>query len=86
MIMNDKYMLYDVLETEKNMVVNTSIALNEASCTPIYEKYYEMFESISKASKNLFNLAYNKNWYTLEEATKTKIEQEHSKLTKELEN
>ena len=84
--MNDKYILYDILETEKNIVVNTAIALNEASCAPIYDTYFEIFDTISKASKVLFNLAYNKNWYTLEEATKTKIKQEHSKLTKELEN
>lgn len=84
--MNDKYLLYDILETEKNIVVNTSIALNEASCKPIYDTYFEMFDTISKATKTLFNLAYNKNWYTLEEATKTKIKQEYNKLTKELEN
>ena len=82
--MNDKYMVYDVLETEKNMVVNTAIALNEASCTPIYDTYYEMFDAISKESKTLFTLAYNKNWYTLEKGTKTKIEQEYDKLSKEL--
>lgn len=82
--MNDKYMLYDVLETEKNIVVNTAIALNEASCATIYDTYYEIFDAISKASKTLFNLAYNKNWYTLEQATKTKIQQEYDKLSKEL--
>ena len=82
--MNDKYMLYDVLETEKNIVVNTAISLNEASCTPIYDIYYEIFDAISKASKTLFNLAYNKNWYTLEQSTKTKIQQEYDKLSKVL--
>ncbi len=82
--MNDKYILYDILETEKNIVVNTAIALNEASCTPIYDAYFEMFDTISKEAKTLFNLAYNKNWYTLEEATKTKIEQEYTKLNSEL--
>lgn len=84
--MNDKYMLYDILESEKNLVVNTSIALNEASCTPIYETYFEIFQSASTSCKTLFNLAYNKNWYTLEEATKTKVDQEHTKLKKELSN
>ena len=82
--MTDKYMLYDVLETEKNIVVNTAIALNEASCTFIYDTYYEIFDTISKANKILFNLAYNKNWYTLEQSTKTKIQQEYDKLSKEL--
>ncbi len=77
-------MLYDVLETEKNIIVNTAIALNEASCTPIYNTYFEIFNEISKASKKLFNLAYNKNWYTLEESKKNKIQQEYNKISKEL--
>ena len=77
-------MLYDVLETEKNIIVNTAIALNEASCTPIYNTYFEIFNEISKASKKLFNLAYNKNWYTLEQSKKNKIQQEYNKISKEL--
>lgn len=77
-------MLYDVLEMEKNIIVNTAIALNEASCTPIYNTYFEIFNEISKASKKLFNLAYNKNWYTLEESKKNKIQQEYNKISKEL--
>lgn len=29
--MNDKFILYDMLNTEKNMKINTATALNEAS-------------------------------------------------------
>ena len=34
--MNDKFILYDMLNTEKNMKINTATALNEASCDEIY--------------------------------------------------
>ncbi len=84
--MNDEYMLKDVLDTEKSIVSNMSTALNEASCTEIYDCYLSVLTSISSEAKTLFNIAYNKSWYTLENATKTKITTEHDKLTKELKN
>ena len=84
--MEEKYYLQDVLETEKNMTVNMSIALNEASNDELYKKLYKMFDGISKTSKELFTLAYNKNWYTLEKAQKNKIDKEITKLNNELKN
>ena len=50
--MNDKFILYDMLNTEKNMKINTATALNEASCDEIYILYHEMFEDISSSAKN----------------------------------
>jgi hypothetical protein len=82
--MNDEYFLNDILESEKNMVVNMSIALNEASSNHIYETYYKMFEKLSKETKTLFNIAYNLNYYTLEEAENNKICEEINKLSKKL--
>lgn len=82
--MSDKDIVADILETEKNMVVNMAIALNEASCDEIYNLYYGIFKDLTKESKNLFNLAYNNSWYTLEEANSTKIKQEYNKLSNEL--
>lgn len=78
--MEDKYMLYDILASEKAMVANMATALNEASCDGIYKKYHDMFEDSTKEAKDLFNLAYNKGWYTLEEAETQKISECKSKL------
>lgn len=80
----EKYYLFDVLETEKNMVVNMAIALNEASNEDLYRKLYKMFDSISVKTKELFTLAYDKGWYTLEETGVTKIDKEITKLNGEL--
>lgn len=82
--MNDKFILYDMLNTEKNMKINTATALNEASCDEIYILYHEMFEDISETAKNLFTIGFNNNWYTLEETTKTKINESHTKLKNSL--
>ena len=38
--MNDKKIVEDILETEKNLVANMATALNEASCSEIYDSYH----------------------------------------------
>lgn len=82
--MNDKFILYDMLNTEKNMKINTATALNEASCDEIYNLYHGIFEDISSSAKNLFTIGFNNNWYTLEETTQTKIKESHTKLKNSL--
>ncbi len=84
--MNDKYYLFDILASEKNMTVNMAISLNEASCDNIYKKYFAMFKDVSKTAKDLYYFAYNNNWYQLENAESTKISEEINKLEDELEN
>ena len=37
--MTAKDMMADILESEKNLVVNMAISLNEASCDTLYKKY-----------------------------------------------
>ena len=82
--MEDKFIMMDALLTEKDLVDNTAVALNEASCDNIYKAYFNIFEKISKEAKDLFNLCYNNDWYQLEEAPKTKLTKETEKLCKEL--
>lgn len=82
--MDDKFILYDVLNTEKNIVCNMAVSLNEASCDEIYDMYYKMFEEISSSAKKLFNIGFNNSWYVLEEQGKTKIKSSYDKLNKSL--
>lgn len=84
--MEEKYYLYDILADEKNITVNMATSLNEASCDHIYKTYMTMFIETSKHAADLFNLAYNKGWYTLEEAEQTKINTAHTQLDDELNN
>lgn len=83
--MEEKYCLFDILESEKNMAVNMVISLNEASNNNLYKKWFSMFQAISENVKELFYLAYNNGWYNLEEAQETKVTQAINKLEKEQE-
>lgn len=79
--MNDKDFLNDMLETEKNMSVNFTYALNEASNEELFEEIYGMFERIKESQRNLFELAFKKGWYSLEKAEETKINEEYNMLS-----
>ena len=82
--MEDKFIMMDVLQTEKNLTVNTATAMNEASCDNIYKTYSDIFDDLTKEVKEIFNICYNNNWYTLEESPETKITKECDKLCNEL--
>ena len=79
--MNDRDYLNDMLETEKNMSVNFTYALNEASNEELFEMIYNMFQNIKQSQRNLFELAFRKGWYSLEKAEDTKINEEYNKLS-----
>lgn len=82
--MNDENYLNDMLETEKNMSVNMTIALNEASNETLYNELYEMFLQIKNSQRDLYELAFRKGWYSLEKAEQTKISEEYNTLTQSL--
>ena len=64
--MNDKEYIMDILESEKNLSVNMTYALNEASCDKLYKSYLKMFENINKKVKEIFDLSYKLGFYKLE--------------------
>lgn len=78
--MNDENYLNDILETEKNMSVNFTYALNEASNETLFNEIYEMFKQIKEAQRNLFELSFRKGFYTLEKAEINKINEEYNTL------
>ena len=78
--MNDENYLNDTLETEKNMSVNFTYALNEASNETLFNEIYEMFKQIKEAQRNLFELSFRKGFYTLEKAETNKINEEYNTL------
>lgn len=82
--MNDKDYLSSILELEKNMSNNYSIALNEASNDYLYEDYFEFFEDTKDAARDLYDLMFKNGWYTLEKAQETKIQEKVSCFETEL--
>lgn len=79
--MNDRDFLNDILESEKNMSVNYTYALNEASNEELFKRIYDMFIHIKEAQRNLFELSFKKGWYTLEKAEEIKINEEINTLS-----
>ena len=71
--LNDKDILNDTLLSFKFLVDNFAISLNEASNKWIYEHFKNAFDSLSLTQQTLFNVSFEKGWYTIEEAEKTKI-------------
>lgn len=84
--MNDEDMLNSLLEIEKNMSVNLTIALNEASNETLYEHLFDSFETIKDLQRDLFEIAFRYGWYSLEEAETNKIQEEYSKLNNQFQN
>ena len=82
--MNDKEYIMDILESEKNLSVNMTIALNEASCDKLYKSYLKMFENINKKVKEIFDLSYKLGFYKLEKEEGKKIKSTIKTLTQEL--
>lgn len=82
--MTDKEYMMDMLDTEKYISVNMTYALNEASCEKLYKKYLDMFKNINEYAKKIFDLAYSKNYYTLEEEETKKIKSAIKTLSQDL--
>lgn len=82
--MNDKDYLNSVLELEKNMSNNYSIALNEASNDDLYEDYFSLFEDTKDMARDLYNLSFKNGWYTLEKAEDNKIQEKMNNFQTEM--
>ena len=81
---NDKDMLIALLEIEKNMSVNLTIAMNEASNENLYERLFDSFETIKDLQRDLYEIAFRYGWYSLEEAEDSKVSEEYNKLNEEI--
>lgn len=82
--MNDRDYLNSVLELEKNMSNNYSIALNEASNDYLYEDYFTLLEDSKDAARECYNLMFEYGWYTLEEAEEQKVNEKINCLEQKL--
>ena len=81
---NDLDILQDLLNDEKNISNNLSIALNEMSNVSLYDNIFSFLEDSKDTARVLFDLMFKKGCYTIETATKTKIEEEKTKMEQKL--
>ena len=84
--MNERDYLNAILESEKNMSNNLSIALNEASNEELFDKIYDIFDNIKTCARNAYRIMFQKGWYSLEKAEANKIEEKKSCLRDKMDN
>ncbi|MBE6147110.1 MAG: spore coat protein [Firmicutes bacterium] len=77
--LNDKDRITDLLETEKNLNVNMAIVKNEASNEVLFQKFKEMAEIVRNNQRTLYELSFQKGWYSLEKAEVNKITEAYNK-------
>lgn len=82
--LNDCDYLNEVLACEKNMSVNMTIALNEASNDTLYNEIYPIFKEIKDCQRDIFNLAFKKGWYSLEKAEALKVSNKIGELNQKI--
>ena len=75
-----------LLELEKNMVKNYSVAITEASSDNLKNEITKLFEESRQAQSQIYNYALSKGWYQIEQAPQDKISQEQQKLQPKLAN
>jgi len=86
-MLNDKdYLLNHLLYMLKDLEKNMSSSLTEASNEKLYKEYKKMFDEVSNLQREAFELMFKFGWYTLEEATKSKINSSFKTLKKEYDN
>ena len=78
--LNDCDYLNETLACEKNMSINMTYALNETSNDTLYNELYPIFKEIKDEQRKLFNLAFEKGWYSLEKAEALKVSRKISEL------
>lgn len=74
--MNEMDYLNDVLQCEKNISNNYSIAIDEMSNKVLFKKVFSIFKDTKGLARKAYDLAFQKGWYSLETAEEVKIKKE----------
>lgn len=79
--MNERDFINDLLSTEKYMKSSYDTAINEASHQELYQDILSIYNETAEMQRNLYNLMFQKGWYSLEKAETQKISQSHQQFT-----
>lgn len=82
--MNDLDYITDILSSVKNLVNNYSYALNEASNNDLYEVIKEVFDDVTSMQRYLYDIMFQKGWYSLEKAENKKVNESFTKFSEQL--
>lgn len=81
--MNDRDFANDLLSTEKYLTAAYSTALNEMSHETLYRDLKTIFNETQDCQRHLFNLMYQKGWYSLQAADSQQLQQDYQKFSTE---
>ncbi len=74
--MNDRDFLNDQLTYEKYLTAGYSVFLNEASHQRLYQDVLTIANETQNCQRRLFNLMFQKGWYSFDAASAQEIQQE----------
>lgn len=80
---NDKDYINSLLSCLKEMSKNYIIAMTEASNESLYEKYKQVFFTLTSLQREVYELMFRKGWYVLEKVETQKISQKRQMLLQE---
>lgn len=80
-LMNDRDYINDILATEKYMTNNYSVAMNEASHQALYSDLEQIFIDTQQCQRDLFNLMFEKGWYSFEPEKQQTLSQSYQQFT-----
>ncbi|MCE7793077.1 spore coat protein [Salipaludibacillus sp. CUR1] len=78
--MNDRDYINDMLATEKYMTSSYSTVLNEASHESLYSDIQGIFNESQQCQRDLFNLMFEKGWYSFEACDQQKLNQSYQQF------
>ncbi|WP_174496213.1 spore coat protein [Salirhabdus euzebyi] len=79
--MNERDFVNDMLATEKYMTDAYSTAMNEVSHQTLYGDLATIFKESQDCQRQLFNLMFEKGWYSLEVADQKKMQQAYQQYS-----
>jgi spore coat protein CotF len=79
--MNDRDYLNDLLATEKYLTDGFNVAVREASHDQLYQDWLQILQETHQASRDIFNLMFQKGWYKLEAEQQQKLDQAYQQFS-----
>lgn len=73
--LNDRDRLNDILATEKYLTDSFNVAVREASHDQLFQDVLQVLQETHQAGRDVYNLMFQKGWYTLEAEPQTEIDQ-----------
>lgn len=78
---NDRDRLNDILATEKWLTDGFNVFVRETSHQHLYNDILHILNETHHAARDVFNLMFEKGWYSLQAEQTSKITQQHQKFS-----